>query len=143
MSVCVADECERPTGIRGTGRGLCGKHYQRWWKASGGRAPRPSVADRFWPKVDKGGPIPEHRPELGPCWLWTGARIPAGYGHVSVDGQRVLAHRWSYIDAHGAPAQHLTDIDHLCFVKACVRPDHLEAVTHAENSRRSAARRTR
>lgn len=29
---------------------------------------------RFWVKVDKNGTAPAHRPELGPCWLWTGNR---------------------------------------------------------------------
>lgn len=33
-------------------------------------------------------------------------------------------------------------IDHLCGVKACVRPEHLEAVTQGENVRRAAARKT-
>jgi hypothetical protein len=27
--------------------------------------------ERFWSKVDRNGPVPEHRPELGPCWVWT------------------------------------------------------------------------
>lgn len=31
------------------------------------------VTLRFWEKVNKDGPIPEHQPELGPCWEWTGA----------------------------------------------------------------------
>ena len=34
----------------------------------------PPVEERFWPKVDKNGPVPEPHPELGPCWVWTGAK---------------------------------------------------------------------
>lgn len=37
----------------------------------------------FWPKVDLNGPIPEHRPELGPCWVWTGHKLKkSGYGRI-------------------------------------------------------------
>jgi hypothetical protein len=38
-----------------------------------------SLPERFWKKVDKNGPVPAHRPELGPCWLWTGALVGRGY----------------------------------------------------------------
>ncbi len=31
---------------------------------------RRPLAERFWEKVNKGGPVPEHRLDLGPCWLW-------------------------------------------------------------------------
>ena len=38
----------------------------------------------FWSKVDKDGPIPEFRPDLGPCWLWTGyVHKDSGYGQVT------------------------------------------------------------
>jgi len=37
---------------------------------------------RFWSKVDKNGPIPQHKPELGPCWVWTGAKMERGYGCI-------------------------------------------------------------
>src|SRR5437870_1060081 len=39
-----------------------------------------SPHDRFWEKVDKNGPAPPHRPEIGPCWLWTGWVKKNGYG---------------------------------------------------------------
>jgi hypothetical protein len=29
-----------------------------------------TLEERFWEKVDKNGPVPAHRPELGPCWVW-------------------------------------------------------------------------
>lgn len=35
---------------------------------------------RFWSKVDKDGPIPAHKPELGQCWVWTASKNNAGYG---------------------------------------------------------------
>lgn len=87
--------------------------------------------DKF---VDKHGPAPQHRPELGACWLWTGT-LSKGYGQVRVDGKRVPVHRYAYIKEHGSIADAL-DVDHLCRTRNCVRPSHLEAVTAAENIRR-------
>ena len=49
----------------------------------------------------------------------------------------VLAHRASY-EAFIGPIPDGLTIDHLCRVHACVRPDHLEAVTRSENARREA-----
>lgn len=33
----------------------------------------PKDVERFWAKVNKEGSVPEHCPEIGPCWTWTGA----------------------------------------------------------------------
>ncbi len=66
------------------------------------------------------------------CWLWTGTKNHAGYGRFMVDGRRVGAHRHSYILAKG-PIPAGLQIDHLCRVRACVNPDHLEAITQEEN----------
>lgn len=79
---------------------------------------------RFWDKC-----TPE--PNSG-CWLWHGAILPNGYGQLFWDGGRILAHRLSYQSLAGAIADVLT-IDHLCRVRCCVNPSHLEAVTHREN----------
>lgn len=83
------------------------------------------TAERFWPKVDKSGE----------CWLWMPALRPDGYGYFHLDGRMQLAHRVSYALSVG-PIPEGLQIDHLCRVRACVRPDHLEAVTQAENIRR-------
>ena len=63
------------------GKGLCKFHYQR------ARNPPKTMPleDRFWAKVDKNGPVPAHRPELGPCWIWTAARFKRGYGKFGVE----------------------------------------------------------
>lgn len=88
-------------------------------------------AERFWRHVTTDGPIPAHRPDLGPCWEWTASRNHLGYGQFRA-GEMTGAHRWSYTAANG-PIPEGLDIDHLCRVRHCVNPAHLEAVTHREN----------
>jgi hypothetical protein len=71
-------------------------------------------------------------PELGPCWLWTGA-ISKGYGRfgitIAFKSYRMLqAHRWAYEYWIGLIPAGL-ELDHLCRVRACVNPNHLEPVT--------------
>lgn len=88
--------------------------------------------ERFWTKVEFEGPLPERRPELGPCWLWLGKLRPDGYGRFGFDNKLVRAHRFSYVYCVG-PIPAGTELDHLCRVSACVNPEHLEAVTHQVN----------
>ena len=100
-----------------------------------------SLADRFWPKVNRDGPIPEHRPELGPCWIWTGRLQRDGYGRIRVGGRNsstVPAHRAGYELIKGS-ILHGLEPDHLCHNRACVRWTHLEPVTHRINSLRGKA----
>lgn len=70
------------------------------------------------------------------CWIWTGEILRNGYGRVSHRGLRWLAHRASYTLYVGHIPAGLT-IDHLCKVKSCINPSHLEPVTHRENVLRS------
>src|SRR5690348_8449196 len=80
---CIIDGCEKPTGVPSTAHELCRAHYFRlrtYRDPLGGPVPRPSSLDRFWAKVDKNGPVPEYRPDLGPCWLWTASTRPSGHG---------------------------------------------------------------
>lgn len=85
-----------------------------------------NTLDRFWNKVDNSGE----------CWLWTAYRDKDGYGHFAVrKGLVMLAHRFAYEHQVGQIPEGL-ELDHLCRVTSCVRPDHLEPVTHAENMRR-------
>jgi hypothetical protein len=69
------------------------------------------------------------------CIIWTGATNTKGYGCYSVNGVSQLAHRLAYEDARGRIPADMT-IDHLCRVRSCVNPDHMEVVTAAENNRR-------
>lgn len=120
------------------GHGYCLLHYNRFRRTGDPEGVRVIVGDpvrRFWAKVDKDGPVPEYRSDLGPCWLWTGAPNEWGYGSIRWGGPMRAAHRVAYELEHGAVPPAL-DIDHLCRVPACVRPSHLESVTPAENQRR-------
>ena len=68
------------------------------------------------------------------CWLWIRSLDGKGYGMFGSAGR---AHRWSYKKFVG-PIPGGFELDHLCRVRRCVNPAHLEPVTHEENVRRSA-----
>lgn len=69
------------------------------------------------------------------CRVWMGA-TDNGYGRVFVDGRARRAHRVMWELVNGPIPDDLT-IDHLCRIRACINPDHMELVTVAENSRRA------
>ena len=85
--------------------------------------------DRFWSKVDV----------AGGCWLWTKSLSSQGYGQFSYGGRSgggpVSAHVFSWLILVGEIGIGL-ELDHLCRVKSCVNPDHLEPVTRSVNTRR-------
>lgn len=115
-------------------RGYCLKHYKRHRKTGALKKIDPVAAteSRIWSRVDKQGPVPDSRPELGPCWLWVGTVNAGGYGQVSFTSQCRLAHRVVYERTVG-PIPDGLQLDHLCRVRRCVNPDHLEPVTNREN----------
>lgn len=72
----------------------------------------------------------------GDCWEWTGAKTRNGYGQASLGGVRAMAHRMIY-EYFVGPVPSELDLDHLCRVRACVNPWHLEPVSRSENLYRS------
>lgn len=76
------------------------------------------------------------------CWLWLSTTDANDYGRFFVrmpDGKRRarMAHRLTYEFARGPIPEGMT-LDHLCRVRFCVNPDHLDPCTSAENTRRGA-----
>lgn len=69
------------------------------------------------------------------CWLWVGRIDHGGYGHLKFLGEHVKAHRMGFqlgirmLDR----SEHL---DHLCNIRSCVNPQHLEVVSAEENTYR-------
>ncbi len=94
----------------------------------------PRLPARFWDKV-RIGAAPSIRPDLGPCWLWVACLVD-GYGRV-YRGKDTSdrAHRWAYEQLIGMIPSGL-QTDHLCRVRACVNPSHMEPVTPSVNTLR-------
>lgn len=81
-----------------------------------------SEQDRFFGHVDWDGPEVEGRPELGRCWLWTGATNQNGHGVFrGANGKLLSAHRFPYQLRYGETVRHLRQI---CSIPACVNPLH-------------------
>lgn len=77
------------------------------------------------------------------CWLWRTAGSAHGYGQFRRADEivPVLAHRHAY-ELFKGPIPHGYQVDHLCRVRRCVNPEHLEAVTGAVNTQRAAQAKT-
>lgn len=90
------------------------------------------LLDRILPRLDASGD----------CWLWTGALKPNGYGQVmDYSGEKprcLYVHREVYKALVGSiPADKV--LDHLCRVRHCANPDHLQVVDERTNIRRGYA----
>lgn len=128
--VCTVDDCAEP--VRSLG--LCRVHYER--HLIHGRLHLLSDEERFWDRIELGA-IPETAPELGECWIWTGAKTDRGYGKGLFGGRHTSSHRYAYEQLRVEVPEGL-HLDHLCRVTDCCNPWHLDPVTPAENNRRAA-----
>jgi hypothetical protein len=140
VKLCSFPDC----GRKHFGRGLCMGHLQQRQRRQELRDlwSRPSTEERFWESVNKDGST--LRPELGPCWEWTGARLIGGgqrgsdrprlYGNhylgFSVDeaGKKTQhfrsAHKFSW-ELHHGPVTVGLYVLHRCDNPPCVNPAHL------------------
>jgi len=109
---------------------MCAVHYMRWRAHGdpsitkvGGRPPIPietSLLNKISPEPNSG------------CWLYLGALQRNGYARIRFNGKTVIAHRVSYTIFKGEIPAGL-ELDHLCRVRCCVNPDHLEVVSRSIN----------
>lgn len=99
-----------------------------------------SLTVRFWFRVSFDGPVSLIKGVPGKCWPWNGKTNQGGYAQLAAFGrQGVNAHRVSY-ELQVGPIPAGLHLDHLCRVRHCMNPDHLEPVTMAENTRRGKLR---
>jgi len=103
----------------------------------------PTFPERFWTKVNKDGPIPEHVPELGQCWVWVGSRCPNGYGSIkrgSPFKSSKSAHRASWLINMGVIPNEMLVL-HKCDNVSCVNPEHLYVGTATDNNQDTSKRK--
>lgn len=128
---CSIADCDSPV----LARGWCNVHWKRWKRhgdpTAGGERRVLDPVVRLLSRIEK----------TESCWLWCGQVSNKGYGVVCLDNRKQPAHRVAYMLLVG-PIPDGLELDHLCRVPLCVRPDHLEPVTHAENQRRMGIART-
>lgn len=145
MKMCTAPGCDKPGRLvkeKSRGR-YCSPHEHRYYRygdpLAGPRAPYfLSPEERFWHYVDK-----TSSPKG--CWLWkSGGREQDGYVLYEIrnkpgDRQSMLAHRYAWFLKYGSePSETL---DHTCYVRHCVNPDHMVEMTLEQNQREGLERR--
>lgn len=119
---CSIDGCETTGGLRKT---WCGKHYKRWYKY-GNPNTRFLILDNDKARFD------QYVEKTDTCWHWTSTVHKDGYAHFKLDGREQYAHRVAYERFIG-PIPEGREVDHTCFVRHCVNPDHLRVTTRKQN----------
>lgn len=84
----------------------------------------------------------EDRGHTSPCWIWQRCLKADGYAVAKFPGYKMVRVSRAAYEAFVGPIPDGLEIDHLCQVRSCCNPDHLEPVTHAENMARQVALRT-
>lgn len=77
------------------------------------------------------------------CWRWLLYKLPNGYGMIGMGHAcKKYVHRVAH-EAWKGPIPPGLVIDHLCRVRDCCNPEHLEAVTPSQNTMRGDTRPVR
>lgn len=125
---CSFPECDRPNAANG----LCNAH--RLQKKRGSEL-HPITVRKTWSSMLEKMEHYLEADENG-CLIWQLSLTPQGYGRVVWKRKHYQVHRYYWL-ALGREIPKGLELDHLCRVRACANPEHLEPVTHAENMRRS------
>lgn len=121
--LCSIGNCGRPH----LARGWCRLHYERW-RSSGD----PQGGGRHYATPEESFAARTKRE--GGCLVWIGGRNENGYGTITINRSRRLAHRYAWERINGPIADGMV-IDHVCWNPACCEITHLRAVTRMENQR--------
>lgn len=123
QEICAVAECARPSRKRG----WCGKHYQRWVSHGNPETILTNygmdTAERFWSKVDRGGP--------DDCWPWMASTFQDGRGKFWLDGANRVASRVAWELENGPITADV--VRHRCDNPPCCNPAHLVPGTVLEN----------
>ena len=91
-----------------------------------------SASDTVLTRLVKKMILGPERATLGRCWLWTGRLTSDGYSRFRNCRAMVYVHRWVYETTRGLIPEGM-ECDHLCRVRNCINPDHIEIVTKKTN----------
>lgn len=122
---CSVEGCENPHQAKG----FCDMHYRRW-KAFGD----PLEQRVLYGEGKEARLLEKRNIDENGCWRFTGYVEPRGYAKIWDEDirEKQYAHIVAY-ELWIGPIPEGLQIDHLCRVRDCFNPDHLEAVTHREN----------
>ena len=126
VDTCSVDGCDSPIRCKA----LCNRHYFRFRRSGS--------TDRFAGTKRFHGPavaLTNRSTRVGECLLWDGKLDTHGYGVMVIKNKMRRVHRVAFELAKGPIPEGLV-IDHLCFNRHCVNPDHLRAVTNQMNTLR-------
>ena len=118
---CTIEDCANPHKAKG----MCFMHYMRV-RRGGSTDARPIY---FTPEESF---LANSANDPSGCTVWTAAVSSSGYGVLRVGGKNVLAHRYAWERTNG-PIPDGMQVDHRCWNRKCVNPDHLRTTTPSQN----------
>ena len=120
---CTIEGCGKPH----LARGYCNRHYQNWRRTG---VPTTTVVRYSTPEEA----FEAYTTRADGCLVWTGAKTKGGYGTITIANKSIRAHRYAWERLNG-PIPDGMHVDHTCWNRACVDPDHLRLATPQQNGR--------